>query len=117
MPDLPGLGFGSIPQWATFLLVTLAFIKWVVPWHNDELRKLRKEVKDCEEECRNRLHKLESDLWGEKRQRVAEQISLINVIIKNADAPELRTMLQMLESVQAHLQNSRALEAEGEAEC
>lgn len=69
----------------------------------EEARGLRTELKECEEECDRRLKKLEEDLWGEKRQRVAEQISLINTIVASVDAPELKTMLRTLESVQSHM--------------
>jgi septal ring factor EnvC (AmiA/AmiB activator) len=80
----------------------------------EEVGELRKELKQCEEECRAKLDaadvkldaaqkkikELDQELWGEKRQRVAEQISLINVIISSVDAPELKAILKTLESVQ-----------------
>lgn len=72
-----------------------------------EVGELRKELRQCEEECRGKLdaaekkiRTLDQELWGEKRQRVTEQISLINVIIASVDAPELKAILNTLESVQ-----------------
>lgn len=64
---------------------------------------LREELHACEEECRVHIDKLTQELWGEKRQRVAEQISLINIIINSVDAPELKNLLKALESVKLHI--------------
>lgn len=72
-----------------------------------ELRKnvssLRAELHQCEEDCRQQIERLQKEVWGEKRQRVAEQISLINLILKSVDAPELKTLLTSLETVQRHI--------------
>jgi molecular chaperone DnaK (HSP70) len=72
-----------------------------------ELRKnvagLREELHKCEDECADKIKKLHDELWGEKRQRVTEQISLINVILNSVDAPELKALMKTLESVQRSL--------------
>lgn len=68
-----------------------------------EVAAARKELADCEEECRTKLDAMREELWGEKRQRVAEQIAFINMILKTVDAPELKTLLTSLETVQRHI--------------
>lgn len=50
---------------------------------------------------------LHQELWGDKRQRVQEQISLINTIISTVDAPELKQLLRVLESTEAFLGRNR----------
>lgn len=62
---------------------------------------LRTELHTCEEECRVQIGKLTEELWGEKKQRVAEQISLINIILDSVDAPDLQKLRVTLESIQA----------------
>jgi hypothetical protein len=71
---------------------------------------LRKEVKDlhselnkCEEECRADIKKLQEEIWGMRKQHIAEQISLINIILKTTDAPELHGLLAVLEDVKLRL--------------
>lgn len=113
LPDLSTLATGSWPQWLLLLVVALGFIKWLIPWKHDEMRKMRAELKECEAECDRRLKKIEADLWGEKKQRVAEQISFINIILQSVDAPELQTMLRTLESVEAHLKLRRDVQEVG----
>jgi hypothetical protein len=79
---------------------------------------LREELEACETKCERRIDALEAEherriaklerrnkellreVWGEKTQRVAEQISLINVILRTVDAPELKTLMKTLESIQ-----------------
>jgi hypothetical protein len=79
-----------------------------------EIKELRDELRRCEEDCDRRLgiaearmRALEEELWGEKRQRVAEQISLINTIVNTVDAPELKALLKSFESVRTHLESGR----------
>jgi chromosome segregation ATPase len=64
---------------------------------------LREELHACEDECAEKIKKLHDEIWGEKRQRVTEQISLINVILNSVDAPELKALMKTLESVQRSL--------------
>ena len=68
-----------------------------------EVAIARKELADCEEECRTKIREIERELWGEKRQRVAEQISLINLILQSVDAPALKTLLRALESARMQI--------------
>lgn len=110
MPNVSGLPLGTIPQWLLLLIVVLGFIRWLVPWRHDEMRKLRAELKTCEEDCDRRLKQLEAEIWGEKRQRVAEQIAFINIILQSVDAPELKTMLNSLESVQSQIRVQHIIE-------
>lgn len=67
------------------------------------IKELRDELHACEEQCRQDIGKLTEELWGKKRQRVAEQISLINTILNTVDAPQLKTLLATLESIQVRL--------------
>jgi hypothetical protein len=113
VPEVSSIPLGSWPQWLLLVVVVMGFAKWLFPWRADEMRKLRAELKACELDCDRRLKKLEADLWGEKRQRVTEQISFINVILQSVDAPELKTMLKSLESVQAQIRVQHIIESEG----
>jgi flagellar motility protein MotE (MotC chaperone) len=85
----------------------------------DEVKELRAELRTCEKDCDRRLgiaeariRALDEELWGEKKQRVAEQISLINVILNSVDAPELKTLLKTFESVKTHLGKRAAVGGE-----
>lgn len=64
---------------------------------------LEREVSKCHEEWTREVERLRKELWGEKTQRVAEQISLINLILQSVDAPELKTLLKTLEKIQGHM--------------
>lgn len=73
----------------------------------DEVEKCKKDCDAREEACERKIadinksnDALRKEVWGEKQQRVAEQISLINVILKTVDAPELKTLMKTLENVQ-----------------
>jgi hypothetical protein len=67
------------------------------------VHNLRDELHRCESQCREEISKLTEEIWGEKRQRVAEQISLINTILNTVDAPQLKTLLATLESIQTRM--------------
>jgi hypothetical protein len=69
----------------------------------NNVKSLREELHTCEEDCRQKIEALREELWGEKQQRVAEQISLINLVLKSVDAPALKTLLEALERTQTHL--------------
>lgn len=75
-----------------------------------ELNVARDELADCEAECARKMKQIEEELWGEKRQRVSEQISLINMILKQVDAPELATLRDMLERTASHMVRVQVLE-------
>lgn len=122
MPEATVLG--TVPQWALLAAVVLGLFKLIpairaqsleskqqdIEGWREEAHSLRAKLEECEEDCDRRLKKLEAELWGEKRQRVAEQISLVNVIIESVNAPELKAMLRTLESVQSHLMLSERVE-------
>lgn len=125
---------GTIPQWITAAsLVSVLIAYWrrgvalrglsntdaanIRDHYAKEVAALRDELRICEEECADRLEladmkikKLDQDLWGEKRQRVAEQISLINVVVASVDAPELKAILKTLESVQMAMRIEKQLD-------
>lgn len=116
MPDLSTIPFGSWPQWLLLLVVALGFIKWLIPWRADEMRKLRIELNECKSECAERLKKLEEDLWGEKRQRVAEQIAFARIIMKSEGAPDPEELLRKLESAQAQIRVQHIIDESGGVE-
>jgi hypothetical protein len=101
---------GTPLQGATFLVVLVAFIRFVVPWRADEMRKLRDELKRCEADCAIAIKNLHLEVWGLRKQNIADQIALINVILNNVNAPELKALLLTLESVQVHLTTQQKLE-------
>lgn len=119
MPDLSTIPFGSWPQWLLLVVVALGFIRWLIPWRHDEMRKLRAELNECKVECEKRIvivedkaKKVEADLWSEKRQRVQEQISFINIIMQSVENPELKKMLKSLESMEAQIRVKGIIEDE-----
>lgn len=65
---------------------------------------LREELEQCENDCRAKIKKLEDDLNGERTQRVAEQITLIRVMLDAAgDSPHLKRFISALEAMQTRL--------------
>lgn len=110
------LGFiGTLPQWGMFitLLSTLAVFfnrrKEITVGEAAALRKeMAEQSRECEETKRilnRRIDDLLSELHGEKSQRIAEQISLIGLIMKSApDSAEFQGMLRILETVQDQLE-------------
>jgi hypothetical protein len=113
VPEISNIPLGTLPQWLLLIVIGIGFAKWLFPWRADEMRLLRAELKKCEEDCDLKIKRLEEDLWGEKRQRVSEQISFLNAIINSIDAPELKTMLKSLESVQSQFRVQRIIENGG----
>lgn len=101
--NIRGIDIGSVPQWAMFFVAIAAFIRWVIPWRADELRKLRLELKECEEECRAEIKALHEEIFGYRKQNISEQLSLIDAIIRGS-SPELRELMTSLETVQNRLQ-------------
>ena len=125
---------GTIPQWiSASILAAILMAYWrrgvalkglsneaaadIRDHYAKEVQALRDELAKCEQECADRLERadgkikrLDEELWGEKRQRVAEQISLINVIIASVDAPELKAILKTLESVQMAMRIEQQLD-------
>lgn len=61
---------------------------------------LRQELHDCEANCATEIKKLQEELLGEKRQRVAEQISLVNIMVDIADEPTRKKLMAALDSMQ-----------------
>lgn len=136
MLEFLGLPVGTLSQLGTFGLLLIAFLSAVTVWIkgiperlrvkneareidnagiaalHKEMGEVRSELKKCEEECAREMRKLQEELWGMRRQNIAEQISLINVILNSVDAPELKAMLKVLESVKATLRVRDIVEAE-----
>lgn len=127
MLELFGLPVGTLSQFGTFTLLLILTAGLATVWvkgiperlrvknegkaiDNAEMAGLRREVaevrgdlKKCEAECADELRKVHEELWGMRKQNIAEQISLINIILNSVDAPELKAMLKVLESVKATL--------------
>ena len=123
MPDW----LGTIPQWGMFgalAAILIALIKLAPAWRQqtldqknkdterddteqdrlrEEIRVLREEFRECREECDAQTHALHEEIWGMRKQNIAEQISLINIILNTVDAPELKTLLHVLENVKSSL--------------
>lgn len=129
---------GTAPQWAMFVTLVIAVLKMWPTYrkadHDDrrlsmdeaaalrrEAAKLREEVRnlgdslnDCEEECRKEIKGLHEEMWGLRKQHIAEQISLINVILKSVDAPELHSLLEVLESLKMRLATAAIAKEQGD---
>lgn len=125
---------GTAPQWVVAAAVITALLKLVPVWrqqsmdkeksdidgYRKEVGELRDALKECQEECeqatkqsRAEIRALHEELWGLRKQHIAEQIGLINVILKTVDAPELRGFLAVLESVKDQLAVHEMLSSEG----
>lgn len=127
------IGFGSIPlgtapQWVLLAAVLIALIKiWPVlreqtlkvrmdreqGWR-EQCELLRAELAAQRQQCeaensqlKDRIHKLEEQIWGLRRQHIQEQLSLINSILHSVDAPELKTLLRALEAAKTSLDRAR----------
>ena len=108
---------GSPAQVGLFFLALITLIKtWPIIQKNvmearerkesrysTRIETLEKKVEDCRAECDRDKKILLEEIHGMRRQHVQEQISLINAIIESVNAPELKTFLKMLESVQRTL--------------
>jgi hypothetical protein len=68
-----------------------------------EIKVMCDELRDCEEECAKELRRMHEEIWAMRKQNIAEQISLINIILKTVDAPELHALLEVMEKIKAQL--------------
>lgn len=124
MIELFGIPVGTLAQLGTFGLVLVALIGAYVKLKDrgmthaevmcgqltTEVQTLRAELHTCEEQCRNDIKKLHGELFGMRKQHIAEQISFINIIIRSVESPELQLLRQTLERVQASLETARILQ-------
>lgn len=124
MIELFGLPIGTLAQVGTFGLVFIALVGAYVKLRDrgmthaevmcgqltTEVATLRNELHICEEQCREDIKKLHVELFGMRKQHIAEQISFINIIIRSVDSPELNLLRQTLERVQASLEVARVLQ-------
>lgn len=129
MLEFFGIPVGSIAQVGTFALVLIALIGAYVKLKDRgmthaevmcgrlsiNVEQLRKELHDCEENCREDIKKLNEELFGMRRQNIAEQISFINVLLRSVNSPDLHILLRTLENVQGSLVQAKILTEEGEA--
>lgn len=75
---------------------------------------LRDELEKCESDCRAKIKRLEDDLTGERKARVAEQIALVRVLADVlGDSPLLAKFMKALESVQSTLPHISPAEERG----
>lgn len=124
MIELFGFAVGSLAQLGTFVTVlvgvgtlllkfrgqTFDHVNNQVKQYEATCSRLREDVSEliekltaCEKQCVKDKQELHEEMWGMRKQNLTEQISLINVIMRSVDAPELQTMLRTLESVQIAL--------------
>src|SRR5690242_5999494 len=122
---------GTVPQWFLFASVLITFIKLypvMKKQHTDaasrqveqyettcarlraDVSELIDRVTECEESCRNDKNALEEKILGLRRQQIADQIALVNTIIHNVDAPELKTLLSAMEKVQLGLRHVQIIQ-------
>lgn len=115
---------GTVPQWFLFATVLIAAMKLIpvlrqqsmdketsdVNGLRTELREMRAALKECQDECeaatkeaQKEIRGLHEEMWAMRKQNIAEQISLINIILQSVDAPELRSLLSVLENVGGRL--------------
>jgi len=134
LSDLPSWA-GTVPQWAMLLVVIAAAIKLIIPWRQQvidkevtqvaayaaecqslrsEVRELSTELRDCEDRCDKEIRGLHEEILGLRKNQVQEQISLINVIMRSVNNPELQSLMLMLESVQSSLKRKEGAQ-DGEA--
>lgn len=65
---------------------------------------LRDELEKCEKDCATKIKRLEDDLAGERKARVAEQVTLVRVLADAlGDSPQLAKFMKAMESVQSTL--------------
>lgn len=128
MVEILGLQLGTIAQVGTFLAVIVALIGAYVKLKDrgmthaevmcgqltSEVAKLRLELHTCEEVCRKDIKKLHEEIFGMRKQHIAEQISFINILIRSVDSPELQILRQTLERVQGSLQTVQVLQQDEE---
>lgn len=126
MISLFGLEVGSIAQVGTFVMLAVAIIGAFVKLRGQDqthaekmcetlsvhVNNLRDRLVRCEEECREETQRLHEELFGLRKQNIAEQIAFINIIIDSVDAPQLQTLRASLESIGARLESDRVLHAQ-----
>lgn len=119
-----GVQLGTVTQIGTFLAVVIALIGAYVKLRDrgmthaevmcgqltTEVANLRKELHICEEGCRKEIKKLHEEIFGMRRQAVAEQLSFINILLNTVDSPELKILRETLERVQGSLIQARMLQ-------
>jgi hypothetical protein len=124
---------GTVPQWFMLasILITIVKLYPVVRKQNmehanvqvkqyaetclalrNDVRVLTDKLIACEDNCDKEIRKLHEEIFGLQRNNIQSQISLVNAIIQSVDAPELKTMLKSLESVQATLRVSEVIQTQ-----
>lgn len=128
MLELFGIPVGSIAQVGTFGLVFIALVGAYVKLRDrgmthaevmcgqltSNVQKLREELSACEEECRDQIKKLHEEIFGMRKQNIAEQISFINILMRSVDSPELQVLRSTLEKVEGSLVRVREIQDEKE---
>lgn len=130
MLEVFGFPVGTAAQVGTFGLVFVALVGAYVKLSDrgmthaevmcgqltTEVNNLRKELNECEERCRTDNKRLYDEIFGMRKQHIAEQLSFINILIRSVDSPELQVLRTTLERVQDSLQTARILQQEQEQE-
>lgn len=119
-----GVELGSVAQVGTFLAVVIALIGAYVKLRDrgmthaevmcgqltTEVQTLRKELHQCEEDCREQIKRLHEEIFGMRKQNIAEQISFINILMDSVQSPELKIFRDTLERVQISLATAKMLQ-------
>lgn len=122
-----GVPLNTLAQVGTFALVLTAIIGAYVKLKDrgmshaevmcetltSEVASLRKELHECEEKCRTDIRKLHEEIFGMRKQNIAEQISFISILLRSVDSPELQILLRSLENVQGSLREANILKEDG----
>lgn len=123
MIEVFGVALGSAAQVGTFGILLAALIGGYVKLRDrrmtfdenmyDNLMKqyenIQSRLAKCEQDCRDETKRLNDEIFGLRKQHVAEQIALINIIIDSVDNPALQALRSTLESIQMRLDADKNL--------
>ena len=124
MLEVFGFPIGTIAQLGTLGIVLVAVIGAYVKLRDrgmthaevmcgqltNEVASLRGELHKCEEECRKDIKALHEELFGMRKNHIAEQLAFINILLRSVDSPELSVLRSTLERVQDSLAKTQKLQ-------
>lgn len=130
MLELFGIPLGTAAQVGTFGLIFMALVGAYVKLRDrgmthaevmcgqltNEVSSLRQELHSCEEQCREDIKKLHEEIFGMRKQAIAEQISFISILLRSVDSPDLHRMLNTLENVHNSLVEAKVLKEDGDVQ-
>lgn len=130
MLELFGFPVGTLAQVGTFGLVFIALVGAYVKLRDrgmthaevmcgqltSNVQRLREELHQCEEACREDIKKLHEEIFGMRKQAIAEQISFVNILLRSVDSPELQILRTSLENVQGSLVKAQIIKEDKEGD-